>query len=155
MPPLARDFKAYMQSTAEVCCRAGVRTVTTYVADPPRRVLRQLEAHKGDLLGFMSGYAVVSRAPQQLVNDTPIIANQIPLVAHIWDEPAQIFERLEELLRSPEQTPRFIGLHLFAYRTTFDEVAEFINKHAGEHLHFVKADEFLAAAKQHLATKRK
>ena len=155
VPPLARDFKAYMQSTAEVCRRAGIRVVTTYVADPPRRVLRQLAAHKGDLLGFMSGYAVVSRAPQLLVNETPLIANQIPLAAHIWDEPAQIFEKLDQLIQDPGSTARFIGLHLFAYRTTFEDVAEFIHKHDAEHLHFVRADEFLSAAKQYLITKRK
>mgnify|MGYP000879928936 FL=1 len=149
VPPLARDFSSYMRNSAEVCEKAGIRVVTTYVADPPARVLQQLTAHKGGLLGFLSGYAIVSRAPQALLRGTPVIANEIPLAANIWDTADQLLQRVQELIDQPAQKPRFIGAHLFAYRTSLDDVARFMQKNQREHVHFVRADEFLIAAKQH------
>lgn len=150
VPPLAARFTAYMDATAQTCKKAGVNVVTTYVADPPRRVLNQLVRHKGDLLGFLSGYAIVSRAPQALVQGTPVFANEIPEAAHIWDTAEQLLSRLEGLILTANGKPRFIGVHLFAYRTSLDDVAAFIQKHNGEHLHFIRADEFLLLAQQHL-----
>lgn len=155
VPPLAPRFDAYMRESARVCAEAGVRVVTTYVADPPARLLRQLDRNKGDLLGYLSGYAVVSRKPQTLVNGTPVIANEIPLAANIWDEPEQIFARLQGLIKHSDKTPRFIGVHLFAYRTTIEDVSKFILSHKSEHLHFVRADEFLLAAWQHLQSEKR
>lgn len=150
VPPLAANFTDYMKSTAQVCKKAGINVVTTYVADPPLRVLNQLVKHKGDLLGFLSGYAIVSRAPQQLVQGTPVFANEIPEVAHIWDTADQLLSRLDELISTANDKPRFIGAHLFAYRTSIDDVAVFIQQHSAEHIHFVRADEFLLLARQHL-----
>lgn len=150
VPPLAARFADYMASTAQVCKKAGINVVTTYVADPPRRVLRQLAQQKGDLIGFLSGYAIVSRAPQELVNGTPVFANEIPQAANVWDTADQLLSRLEGLILTANDKPRFIGVHLFAYRTSLDDVAAFIKKHDGKHLHFVRADEFLLLAQQHL-----
>lgn len=149
VPPLAGDFAAYMKSTAEVCAKAGINLVTTYVADPPKRVLDQLVQHKGGLLGFLSGYAIVTRAPQLLSNDTPVLANEIPLAANIWDTADQLLDRLDQLIQATEQRPRFIGVHLFAYRTSIEDVEKFIQKQNNPHLHFVRADEFLLLFKQH------
>ena len=78
VPPLAPDFSAYMRETTKTCQKAGIRVVTTYVADPPRRVMGQLVQYKGGLLGFLSGYAIVTRAPQTLRDNTAIMANEIP-----------------------------------------------------------------------------
>ena len=150
VPPLAAKFSNYMLTTAETCRKAGIRVVTTYVADPPRRVLQQLVQSRGQLLGFLSGYAVVTRSPQMLIQNTALMANEIPLAANIWDNADQLFGRLETKIKSPGVLPRFIGVHLFAYRTCFEDVAKFIAKHQTEHLHFVRADEFLIAAQQHL-----
>lgn len=150
VPPLASDFAAYMRSTAETCQKAGIRVVTTYVADPPRRIMKQLAQYKGSLLGFLSGYAIVTRAPQLLLHNTPIIANEIPLAANIWDTADQLLARVEEKINHPGSLPRFIGAHLFAYRTSLDDIARFMASHTGEHIHFVCADEFLIAAQIHL-----
>ncbi len=155
VPPLVPDLEAYMHATAEVCTRAGIRVVTTYVADPPRRVTRQIVRHKGGLLGFLSGYAIVNRAPQQIVGNTVLIANEIPPVAHIWDEPEDLLNLVAEKIKNPGALPRFIGAHLFAYRTTLDEVKQFIEQHQRENVHFVRADEFLMAAHEHFTTHRK
>ncbi|PKN97615.1 MAG: hypothetical protein CVU42_15085 [Chloroflexi bacterium HGW-Chloroflexi-4] len=150
VPPLAAQFSEYMQATAQTCQKAGINVVTTYVADPPRRVMRQLVKHKGNLLGFLSGYAIVTRAPQELVQGTPVFANEIPQAAHIWDTAEQLLSRLEGLILTANDRPRFIGVHLFAYRTSLDDVAAFFQKHNSEHMHFVRADEFLLLAQQHL-----
>ena len=150
VPPLAAHFAHYMKSTAQTCKKAGINVVTTYVADPPRRVLKQLVKHKGHLLGFLSGYAIVTRAPQEFVQGTPVFANEIPQAAHIWDTADQLLSRLEGLILTANGKPRFIGVHLFAYRTSIDDVADFIKKHNSEHLHFVRADEFLLLTQQHL-----
>ena len=150
VPPLASHFTDYMRSTAQTCKKAGINVVTTYVADPPRRVLNQLVKHKGRLLGFLSGYAIVTRAPQALVQGTPVFANEIPEAAHVWDTAEQLLSRLEGLILTTNGKPRFIGVHLFAYRTSIDDVAAFIQQHSAEHLHFVRADEFLLLAQQHL-----
>ena len=155
VPPLAAHFTDYMDSTAKTCKKAGINVVTTYVADPPRRVLNQLVNHKGDLLGFLSGYAIVSRAPQALINGTPVMANEIPLAANVWDTADQLLARVEEKIQAASEKPRFIGSHLFAYRTSIEDVAAFIQKHDGEHIHFVRADEFLLLAQQHLKTSPK
>ncbi|PKO01703.1 MAG: hypothetical protein CVU43_11605 [Chloroflexi bacterium HGW-Chloroflexi-5] len=150
VPPLAAHFSDYMRATAITCQKAGINVVTTYVADPPRRVLNQLVKYKGHLLGFLSGYAIVTRAPQELVQGTPVFANEIPQVAHIWDTASQLLSQLEGLLLKVNDKPRFIGVHLFAYRTSIDDVAAFIKKHNTGHLHFVRADEFLLLAQKHL-----
>ena len=149
VPPLARDFSSYMRNSAAVCEKAGIRVVTTYVADPPARVLKQLAAHKGGLLGFLSGYAIVSRAPQVLIQDTPVMANEIPLAANIWDTADQLLQRVQGLIEGATDRPRFIGAHLFAYRTSLEDVSKFMSGIHDEHVHFVRADEFLIAAKQH------
>ena len=155
VPPLAGDFAAYMKESARICEKAGIRVVTTYVADPPARLLKQLERFKGNLLGFLSGYAIVTRAPQDLLNDMPMIANEIPAAANVWDEPEEIFKKLETLIAAAPQRPRFIGIHFFAYRTTIEDVAKFVRENEREHLHFVRADEFLVAARQYLRSQRK
>lgn len=153
VPPLAGDFSSYMRNSAAICAKAGIRVVTTYVADPPARVLKQLVENKGGLLGFLSGYAIVSRAPQVLIHDTPVIANEIPLAANIWDTADQLLQRAQELIDQPVQRPRFIGAHLFAYRTSLDDVAGFMQKNQREHVHFVRTDEFLIAARQAMQQK--
>ena len=150
VPPLAFRFAEYMQATARVCKKAGINVVTTYVADPPRRVIKQLVKHKGDILGFLGGYAIVTRAPQISARGTPFIANEIPQAAHVWESAEELLSRLDGLILASNDTPRFIGVHLFAYRTSIDDAAAFIKEHSAEHLHFVRADEFLLLARQHL-----
>ncbi len=150
VPPLAPRFTDYMRATAATCEKAGIRVVTTYVADPPRRVMRQLDRHKGGLLGFLSGYAIVTRVPQTRVGNTLVMSNEIPAAAHIWDTADELLDKVKAKIESPGELPHFIGVHLFAYRTSLDDVARFIQENQNEHLYFVRADEFLVAAEQKL-----
>jgi len=148
VPPLMPNFPAYMEETTRICRLAGINVVTSYVADPPRRVLRQLAKHHGDLLGYLCGYAVVSRAPQALVEDIPIVANVSPLVSEISLHAEELLPTIHKRLLEPAQTPHFIGVHLFAYRTTIVDIVEFVNKLDIPNLHVVRGDEFLILARQ-------
>jgi len=121
--------------------------VTTYVADPPARVLRELAAHRGSLSGFLAGYAVVTRAPMQTVAGVPVIANRFPSVEQIAlnapDLLAKINEEINRQLATLRDAPVFIGVHLFAYRTTYEDVVRFTEALPLDHVHTVRADEFL------------
>jgi len=148
VPPLAPDLPRYLRDTARLCRAAGLNIATTYVADPPRRVLRQLARHGGGL-DYLAGYAVVSRKPQMVIGDCAVIANEIPAVSHIWDSAEETLAAVRALIDAPGPRPRFIGVHLFAYRTTLDDVARFAGAIQDEHIHIVRADTFLALAKQY------
>jgi len=149
VPPLAPDLPRYLRDTARLCRAAGIRAATTYVADPPWRVLRQLARH-GEGLDYLAGYAVISRPPQTLVDGGVVIANEIPTVSHIWDSAEETLAAVRSLIEAPGPRPRFIGAHLFAYRTTLADVAYFAESIQDEHVHIVPADTFLSLARQHM-----
>ncbi|GAP13030.1 GxGYxY sequence motif in domain of unknown function [Longilinea arvoryzae] len=149
VPPLAPDLPGYLRETVRLCQAAGLRVATTYVADPPRRVLRQLARHGGGL-DFLAGYAVIQRKPQTRIGDCVVIANEIPAVSQIWDAAEQTLANVRRLIEAPGPRPRFIGVHLFAYRTTIEDVARFAETLQDAHVHIVRADTFLSLAKGHL-----
>jgi hypothetical protein len=149
VPPLSPDLPHYLRETARLCRMAGLRVATTYVADPPRRVLRQLARHGGGL-DYLAGYAVIQRKPQTRIGNCVVIANQFPMVDQIWDPADQVLAAARRLAEEPGPRPRFIGLHLFAYRTTIEDVARFAETIQDEHIHIVRADTFLTLARQHL-----
>jgi hypothetical protein len=153
IPPLVPDLPAYLRETAKTCCAAGIRVVTSYIADPPERVLHQLAAHKGGLIGYLTGYAVLGRAPMRLIKGTPIVSNQSPLVVEIPLSAGKILAAVKQRIEAPGNTPRFVGVHLFAYRTTLDDVVGFLEGLNQPNLHIVRADEFLELAKQSMRRK--
>jgi hypothetical protein len=153
VPPLSPNFSAYMRETNRVCKQAGITVVTTYVADPPRRVLRQLDRYSDGLAGYLAGYAIVNRAPQQRIGRTLLMANEVPTVAQIWDQPEKLLESVRQKAVTPGRQPRFIGVHLFAYRTTLDDVAKFAASITDKHIHIVRGDEFLHLANESLRRK--
>lgn len=132
-----------MRETNRVCKKAGISVVTTYVADPPRRVLRQLNRFSDGLVGYLAGYAIVNRAPQQWLGRVPLVANEVPTVAQIWDQPKKLLESVRQITETSRKRPRFIGVHLFAYRTTLDDVADFVATLTDPHIHIVRGDAFL------------
>ncbi len=156
VPPLCPDLAAYMKETARICCKAGIDIVTSYVADPPMRILRTMARNKGHLAGFLCGYAVVDRTPQMYVDDCIFVANEIPEARAIHDAPDTLLARLKEKIESPGTLPRFIGVHLFAYRTGIDDIARFMAGFSDSTVHFVAADEFLSlAARYHSQVRNK
>ncbi len=154
VPPLLPNFPAYMKETARICGLAGINVVTSYVADPPRRVLKQLARYHGSLLGYICGYAVISRTPQSFIGGVPIIANQSPLVSEIALHSEELLPTIQKRLMETSITPGFIGVHLFAYRTTIADVAAFVSKLDIPHLHVVRGDLFLTLASEAMRRKK-
>jgi hypothetical protein len=153
VPPLAPNLPVYLRETNRICQKAGIKVVTTYVADPPRRVLRQLARYGANLAGYLAGYAILGRAPQQRVGQTTIIANEVPTVNQIWASAEELLESVRKLTETPGTLPRFIGVHLFAYRTNIDDVARFISSIQDPRVHVVRGDVFLELANQSLRRK--
>jgi len=149
VPPLCPDLRSYMSETARLCAMAGLTVATSYVADPPRRVLRRLARYRGALAGFLCGYAVVGRAPQGIRDGCVFVANELPLASGIHDPAERLLEQVKARIEAPGPRPRFIAAHLFAYRAGIDDVARFVAGVSDERVHFVRADEFLAAARAH------
>jgi len=92
----------------------------------------------------------VTRAPQQLLQGTPIIANQFPRVDQIWLDAKDLLAKIHEEISNITDTPVFIGIHLFAYRTTYADIVQFRNEIQNDHVHILRADDFLELARQHL-----
>lgn len=155
VPPLAPHLDDYMKETARVCEQAGINVVTTYVADPPARVLRSLAKYHGGLRGYLAGYAVVTRSPANLIGEIPIIANQFPKVDQIWLSAEDLLAKIHEEILNQKTFPVFIGVHLFAYRTTYDDIVRFANEIQTQHVHILRGDEFLELARQHLQGNQK
>lgn len=124
IPPLVPDLDAYLRQTGDVCRRAGVRVLTSYIADPPRRAAH---AHAGlsDMAGFLAGYVHFGRTPQSLVGGKAFVANAWPHVSQIWDDSTACLEAVRALVEAPGPTPRFVGVHLSAYTTTITDVSRF------------------------------
>lgn len=152
VPPLVPDLPTYMRDTLRVCREAGIDTVTTYVSDPPRRVLRQMARQSRGQLNFLAGYAIVERAPRHLLDNTLIFSNQVPAVEHIWDSAETLLASIRTLAETRAPTPRFIGVHLFAYRTGYDDVVKFAAEIHDPHIHIVRADTFLQLVRTYLKT---
>jgi hypothetical protein len=153
VPPLLPDLKAYLDETRAVCRRADVRVLTSYIADPPRRVVR---AHGvlEEMVGFLAGYVHMGHTPQYLVRGKAFVANAWPHVGEIWDDSDACLEAVRRLVEAPGPTPRFVGVHLSAYKTTVSDVYRFVATLDPERVKVVRADEFLLAAAQHLSAGR-
>jgi hypothetical protein len=148
IPPLAPNLPAYLAESLRVYPRAGVKVVTFYVADPPARVLRELGRYSDSLDGYLAGYALLGRVHQAQVGEAMLISNQWPTLDHLWDPADQLLEGVRALIEAPGPKPRFLGVHLFAYRTTLADVTRFAASLQDPHVHIVRADTFLRAAKR-------
>ncbi len=153
IPPLLPNLEQYMNQTAVICRRSDVRVVTSYIADPPRRIVRA-HAQMAEAIGVLAGYVHFGRTPCYHVNGKLFIANQWPHLEQIWDDSDACLAAVRQLLDTPGSTPRFVGVHLSAYKTTIDDVYEFVSTLDPRRVKVVRADEFLLAAAQHQHTKR-
>lgn len=146
IPPLAPDLPAYLAESRRVCRKAGMQAVTFYVGDPPGRVFRQLAQHSDGLAGYLGGYGVVGRVLQKRVGEAMFVSNCWPTLDHLWDPADQLLGGVRGLVDAPGPKPRFIGVHLFAYRTTLADVVRFAASLDNNHVHILRADTFLRAA---------
>lgn len=155
VPPLAPDLPAYMRDTMRLCQQAGIDVVTTYVPDPPRPVQHKLAHQSQGKINFMAGYAILGRAPMNRVENTMIVANQMPTLEQIWFPAEKLLACVEEKISQKAPTPRFIGIHLFAYRTAYDDIVQFAKKIQDPHVHIIRADVFLELARVYTQKSRK
>jgi len=153
IPPLVPDLDAYLAQTELVCRRAGVRVVTSYIADPPQRVAHA-HGRLAEMAGFLAGYVHFGRTPQTLVSGKAFVANVWPHLDQIWDDSTTCLDSVRALVEAPGPTPRFVGVHLSAYKTTITDVCRFVATLDPRRVKVVRADEFLLAAAQHLQSKR-
>ncbi len=150
IPPLVPDLPAYFRASAASCATAGIRVVTSYTGDPPRRVLRDHGRAEG-FLGFLAGYFHLGRLPAHLVGGRPFVANAWPPVDAIGATMEETMAGIRALVEGEGPLPRFVGCHLFAYRSTVADVAAFVKTLDASKIKVVRGDEFLAAAAIHLS----
>jgi hypothetical protein len=146
IPPLLPHLSVYLEESRRVCLKAGIGVVTFYIADPPSSIIRTLAQHSQGLTGFLAGYAVQERILKAQIGEAMFVTNQWPTVAHLWDQAEDLLEAVRRLIAAPGPRPRFIGVHLFAYRTTLTDVIRFVSDLDDSHVHVVRADTFLRLA---------
>jgi hypothetical protein len=155
IPPVMRSYKRYLRETDRICREAGIRVLTSYIGDPPARIARETVKGTPDCIGYLAGYTHFGRHPQGIVAGKPFVANQWPPLDAIASDAADVLAGVRALLDAGEGRPRFIAVHLFAYRTTITDIYEFVQTLDPEKVKVVKADEFLLAAKAYYAHKEK
>jgi len=147
---LSPDPESYLKESAKVCRQADIKTFTSDIGDPSDRVIREHDKVAEDFIGFMGGYVHFGRIPILLSGDRAFVANAWPPLDNVGDSSEDTLAGVMKLSEQPGPTPRFIGVHLFAYRTTITDVFNFVQSLDQDKIKVVKADEFLLAAEQHL-----
>jgi hypothetical protein len=150
IPPILKNRRKYLEISADACARAGIRAATSYIGDPPMRVVREHAAARGGFLGYLAGYLHFGRTPVRCVGGMPFIANRVPHLDHIADCSDETLAEVRRVLESIEKTPAFVGVHLFAYRTTITDVYRFVKTLDPNRVKVVKADELLVAAAEYM-----
>lgn len=154
IPPLVPDLAGYMRETSRICQLAGVRVVTSYIADPPRVILKTICQNSQGLIGFLAGYAILHGAPQMLCANSIFISNKIPSLQQLTMSADNLLVDIQKHIQNlTANQPTFIGVHLFAYRTTYSDIVNFAKQQDDPHLHIVRGDTFLQLARQYLSQK--
>lgn len=148
IPPLNTRREAFLKETGRICRAADVRVFTPYIGDPPRRLVEEYGRMPGNVLGFIGGYAHFGRVPMYRVHGRPWLAYAWPYFQNVWDSGEQVLQAVRRLVEAAEPRPRFVAVHLFAYRTTLRDVYEFVQTLDPRKVKIVRADEFLLAASQ-------
>ncbi len=146
IPPLSGNLPAYMAESARYCDQVDVRVTTSYIADPPRRVVKDHGKAPGKFLGYLSGYFHLGRTPMYMAEGRPFVANLWPRPEQIPWESDQVLEGIRALVDQPGTVPRFVACHLFAYCTTLNDVYHFVDSLDKDKVKVVRADEFLYAS---------
>jgi hypothetical protein len=148
IPPLHDNLPAYLAESARVCRLADIDVITSYYPDPPDKAIRQhLEAPQS-ILGYLSGYFYLKSKPVRTGHGKIFLCNVWPHLTQIQYSSDDVLAGVKKLIEAPAGTPRFIGVHLFAYRTTITDLFNFVQSLDPEKVKVVRADEFLIAAKK-------
>ncbi len=151
IPPLHPALKTYLRETFSVCRNADIRVVTSYIGDPSVRIVREHCDDADGLFGFTAGYVHFGRVPLYRYKGKVFVSNAVPHLDRIADNSMKTLDAVRALLETAGPPPCFIGVHLFAYRTTIKDVYEFVQSLDPARVKVVRADEFLAAASQYMA----
>lgn len=154
IPSLVPDLPAYFRASAAICAQADLGIATSYGGDPPGRVLRDHAAAPG-FLGYVAGYFHLGRTPAYIAGDKTFVANAWPPVERIGATRDETLAGIRALVEAEGPLPRFVGCHLFAYRTNVADIAGFVGTLDPARVKVVRADEFLAAARLHLEGSRR
>lgn len=153
IPPILKNRRKYLEISVNACARAGIRAATSYIGDPPMRVVREHAAARGGFLGYLAGYLHFGRTPVYSIKGMPFIANRVPHLDHIADGSEETLAEVRRVIESIDKTPAFVGVHLFAYRTTITDVYRFVKTLDPNKVKAVKADELLVASAEYLQNK--
>ena len=85
-----------------------------------------------------------------MAGDKAFVANAWPPIDRITASREETLEGIRALVDEEGPLPRFVGCHLFAYRTNVADVAAFAATLAPTRVKVVRADDFLAAAAIHM-----
>jgi hypothetical protein len=149
IPPLHDDLPGYLAESARVCRLADVNVITSYYPDPPRKAIQQHLQAPENILGYLSGYFYITSKPVRTGNGKVFLCNSWPHLSQIQFSSGEVLAGVKKLIDAPGNKPRFIGVHLFAYRTTIKDVYHFVQTLDPQKVKVVRADEFLIAAKKH------
>ncbi len=150
IPPLNTRRESYLAETARACRTAGLRVFTPYIGDPPRRLVREYGTMPGDFIGFIGGYAHFGRTPVYSDRSRAFVCYAWPYFQNVWDSSEQVLAAVRQQVEAPGPRPRFVAVHLFAYRTTLQDVHAFVQTLDPQAVKVVRADEFLIAAQKYL-----
>lgn len=149
IPPLHDNLPEYLRRSAEVCAKADINVITSYYPDPPSKVIQQHLQAPDNLIGYLSGYFYLKHRPVKFGHNKVFLCNLWPHLSQIKDSSDEMMAGVKKILDTPSSTPRFIGVHLFAYCTTVSDVYDFVRTLDPSKVKVVRADEFLLAAKKY------
>jgi hypothetical protein len=148
IPPLHEHLPAYLSESARICRLADINVITSYYPDPPEKVIRMHLQAPDNILGYLSGYFYMTSKPVRTGNGKIFLCNAWPHLSQVSASSEEVLVGVKKLIESPGEPPRFIAVHLFAYRTTITDVYHFVQSLDPNRVKVVRADEFLMAAKK-------
>ncbi len=149
IPPLHDNLPDYLEQSAEICRQADITVITSYYPDPPKKVIKQHFQAPDNILGFISGYFYNVAKPIVEDKGSIFICNEWPQLSQIFHSSDEVMAGVREIIEAPGPKPRFVGVHLFAYRTTVTDVYNFVQTLDANKVKVVRADEFVIAAKKY------
>ena len=155
IPPLHDNLPDYLVRSAETCEKADINVITSYYPDPPEKVIKQHLQAPPNIIGFLSGYFFLQAKPVRYGHGKVFLCNAWPHLSRVRDSSEEVMAGIKSLLDVPARTPRFIAVHLFAYRTTVTDVYDLVRTLDPDQVRVVRADEFLLLAKKHYAGKQR
>lgn len=146
--PLNGKLGAYLAQTERICQAADIDVITSYDPAPARRVLDDLLGGANGVLGYLGGYLHFGAFLQEVNSSgTAFVTHRWPPLEGITASAEETLAGVKALLES-DSAPRFIGVHLFAYRTSLADVLAFVRDLDPQEVKVVRGDEFLILARQ-------